>query len=154
MLTTQRSQGVVRGPLRERARHAMNKLIAGQSLAAVALTLILGVWFGKTAAYSALVGAIIAIVPNFYLARRLLRSGPGATPSESLRGIYTGELLKIAFTIALFVIAIRLLNVVFLIVVTSYLAMVASNWLALLFIDVGEAPQSPATGAASVSTNG
>jgi F0F1-type ATP synthase assembly protein I len=66
-----------------------------------------------------------------------------------LRGIYTGELLKIAFTIALFVIAIRLLDVMFLLVVASYLAMVAVNWLALLFIDVGEAPQSPTPGAGS-----
>jgi F0F1-type ATP synthase assembly protein I len=66
-----------------------------------------------------------------------------------LRGIYTGELLKIAFTIALFVIAIRLLAVVFLIVVASYLAMVAINWLALLFIDVGEAPPSATPGAGS-----
>jgi len=127
----------------------MNKLLVGQSLAATALILVLAVWLGKTAAYSALVGSIIAIVPNFYLARRLLRRGPGATPSESLRGIYTGELLKIAFTIALFVIAIRILNVVFLIVVASYLAMVAINWLALLFIDVGEAPQSPTKGTSS-----
>ena len=132
----------------------MNKLLCAQALASLALTLILAVWLGKTAAYSALVGAIIAIVPNFYLARRLLRRGPGATPSESLRGIYTGELLKIAFTIALFVIAIRLLKVVFLIVVASYLAMVAINWLALLFIDVGEAPRSPTEVSGSVRTNG
>ena len=127
----------------------MNKLIVAQSLAAVAITLVLSVWLGKTAAYSALVGAIIAIVPNFYLARRLLGRGPGATPSESLRGIYTGELLKVAFTIALFVIAIRLLDVVFLMVVASYLAMAMINWLALLFIDVGEAPQSPTAGSGS-----
>ena len=149
MLTSQRPGGVARGPLRERAQNAMNRLMVAQSLAAVALALILSVWLGKNAAYSAAVGAVIAIVPNFYLARRLLRRGPGATPSESLRGIYTGELLKIAFTIALFVIAIRLLDVVFLIVVASYLAMVAVNWLALLFIDVGEAPRSPTTGAGS-----
>lgn len=149
MLTSQRPGGVARGPLRERAQHAMMRLLAAQSLAGVALTLLLSVWLGKTAAVSALVGTVIAIVPNFYLARRLLRRGPGATPSESLRGIYTGELLKIAFTIALFVIAIRLLDVVFLIVVASYLAMVAVNWLALLFIDVGEAPRSPTNGAGS-----
>ena len=149
MSTSQRPGGVARGPLRERAQHAINKLLVAQSLAAVALVVVVGVWLGKPSAYSVLVGTVISIVPNFYLARRLLRRGPGATPSESLRGIYTGELLKIAFTIALFVIAIRLLNVVFLIVVASYLAMVAINWLALLFIDVGEAPQAPTSGAGS-----
>ena len=127
----------------------MNKLLVGQLLAALALTLVLAVWPGLAAAYSAMVGAFIAIVPNYFLAARLKRRKPGATPSESLRGIYTGELLKIAFTVALFVIAIRLLDVVFLIVVASYLAMVAINWLALLFIDVSEQPRSPTTGAGS-----
>lgn len=127
----------------------MMRLLVAQSLTAAALTVLLGLWLGKTAGLSALVGTVIAVVPNFYLARRLLRQGPGASPSESLRGIYTGELLKIAFTLALFVIAIRLLDVVFLIVVAGYLAMVAINWLALLFIDVGEAPRSPTSGAGS-----
>ena len=127
----------------------MNSLLIGQVLAAFALALALAAWSGVSAAYSALVGAVIAIMPNYYLAARLMRRKPGATPSESLRGIYTGELLKIAFTIALFVIAIRLLDVVFLIVVASYLAMIAINWLALLYVDVGEQPRSPTTGAGS-----
>ena len=127
----------------------MNKLLVGQLLAALALTFVLALWPGLAAAYSAMVGAFIAIVPNYFLAARLMRRKPGATPSESLRGIYTGEFLKIAFTVALFVIAIRLLDVVFLIVVASYLAMVAINWLALLFIDVSEQPRSPTTGAGS-----
>ena len=120
----------------------MHKLLIGQLFAGLALVLVLVVWPGRAAAYSAMVGAIIAIGPNYYLAARLMRRKPGATPSESLRGIYTGEVLKIAFTIALFVIAIRLLDVVFLIVVASYLAMVAINGLALLYIDVGEQPRS------------
>ncbi len=127
----------------------MNKLLVGQLLAALALTFVLALWPGLAAAYSAMVGAFIAIAPNYFLAARLTWRKPGATPSESLRGIYTGELLKIAFTVALFVIAIRLLDVVFLVMVASYLAMVATNWLALLFIDVSEQPQSPTPGAGS-----
>ena len=127
----------------------MNSLLVGQVFAALALALVLAVWASVSAVYSATVGAFIAIVPNYYLAARLMRRKPGATPSESLRGIYTGELLKIAFTIALFVIAIRLLDVVFPIVVASYLAMVAINWLTLLYVDVGEQPPSSTTGAGS-----
>ena len=107
------------------------------------------VWPGPAVAYSALVGAIIAIVPNYYLASRLLRRRTGATPDEAWRGIYTGELLKIVFTIALFVMAIRLLDIVFLIVVAAYLAMVAVNACGLLFIDLGEAPPAATTGANS-----
>lgn len=127
----------------------MNTLLVGQLCAALTLSLVLAVWPGTAAAYSAMVGAFIAIGPNYYLAARLMRRKPGATPSELLRGIYTGEVLKIAFTIALFVLAIRLLDVVFLIVVASYLAMVAINWLALLYIDVGEQPSAATPGAGS-----
>ena len=127
----------------------MNGLLIGQTLAALALVLVVALWSGMGAAYSVLVGTVIAIAPNYYLAARLMRRKPGTTPSESLRGIYTGELLKIAFTIALFVIAIRLLDVMFLTVVASYLVMAAVNWLALLYIDVGEQPRSSTARAGS-----
>ena len=149
MLTSIRPRGQARSSLRSRARNTMNTLFAWQLGAASAGVAVLMVWPGPAVAYSALVGAIIAIVPNYYLASRLLRRRTSATPDEAWRGIYTGELLKIAFTMALFVIAIRVLDIVFLIVVAAYLAMVAVNGCALLFIDLGEAPQSPTTGADS-----
>ncbi|MBX9607525.1 MAG: ATP synthase subunit I [Gammaproteobacteria bacterium] len=149
MITRTPPRGEIRGPLRERARHAMRVLLVGQLVIAALVVLVLAVWPGPAVAYSAMVGALIAIVPNWYLANRLTRRGPGATPDQALRGIYTGELLKIAFTIALFVIAIRLLDVAFLIVVASYLAMVVVNWAALLFIDLGEAPRVSSAGSSS-----
>lgn len=127
----------------------MTVLIGGQLVVAVLAVLVLAIWPGPAVAYSAMVGAVIAILPNWYLASRLARRGPGASPDEALRGIYTGELLKIAFTIALFVIAIRLLDVAFLIVVASYIAMVVVNWAALLFIDLGEAPRVSSAGSSS-----
>ena len=87
-------------------------------------------------------GGLIGVIPNYFFARRL-NQRRSAAASESLRGIYTGEFLKIAFTVALFVIAIRLLDVSFGLVVLAYLVTVFANWIALLFIDLGEQQAQP-----------
>ena len=118
----------------------MHLLIASQLAVALVLSMVLAMGVGPGVAYSALVGSVIAIAPNFFLAGRLLRLRSGATPTESLRGIYAGELLKIVFTTALFVITIEILDVKFAIVAAAYAAMVAINWLALLVLDLSEAP--------------
>ena len=117
-------------------------VIASQLGVGIAIALSLALALGQYAAYSALVGALIGVVPNYYLAGRMLRGKRKATPEESLRGIYIGEYIKIAFTAALFVTAIMLVNVGFLIVVATYIATVAVNWVALLVVDLGESPGS------------
>ncbi|MGR8919789.1 MAG: ATP synthase subunit I [Gammaproteobacteria bacterium] len=123
----------------------MLKLVAGQLGAALAIAAVCAVMFDPHIGYSALVGGLIGVLPNYYLAGRLSRRPAGATAIQSLRGIYVGEFIKILFTIALFVIAIRLLHVEFLTVVLTYLAMMVVNWLALLLADLGERPRSPGT---------
>ena len=140
VLTKVQRRGAAGESLRERARRTLLLLIASQLGIGVATAAILWWLLGSPAAYSALVGAIIGVVPNYYLAGRMFGQRPGATPAEALRAIYTGEFVKFGFTAALFVIAIVLLDVDFLIVVLTYVAMVAVNWLALLVIDLGEAP--------------
>lgn len=126
------------GALRDRAQGIVARLLAGQLGVALALVGALAVFAGDRAAYSALVGAFIGFAPNCYLAGRMRRRARGATPLDALHGMYTGELLKIVFTAALFVTAIRLLDVEFLIVLATYCAMVMVNWLALLVVDLGE----------------
>lgn len=133
------------GALRDRAQGIVVRLLAGQLGVALALAAGLALFAGRDAAYSALVGALIGIVPNYYLAGRMRRRARGATPSAALYSMYTGEFFKIVFTAALFVIAIRLLDVEFLTVLASYCAVVMVNWLALLVVDLGE-------GAAGVAT--
>lgn len=132
------------GALRDRAQRIVLHLTAGQVVAAVLIAAGLKVFVGDMAAYSALVGALIAILPNCYLAGRMLKRVHGATPEASLRGIYVGEFIKIAFTAALFVIAIRLLVIDFLMVVVGYLTMVAVNWVAFRVVDLGEMPAKTA----------
>lgn len=121
-----------------RARGAMMKIIAGQLLAAIALVVLAGGLLGWNVAYSVLVGAGISILPNYFFARRLTRARKDADPERSLREIYVGEFVKIAFTGALFVIAIKLLNIDFLFVVGSFFIVTLTNWVALLKVDLSE----------------
>ena len=134
-----------RGSLHQQSRRTVFLVIASQLGVAIAIAIALAVAVGHQAAYSALVGALIGVIPNYHLAARLLRRERGATPEQSLRDIYVGEFIKIAFTAALFVMAIVLLDVGFMIVIATYVAMVAVNWVALLVVDLGESPRHRAT---------
>lgn len=135
-------RGSAGGSLHQRSRRTVFLVIASQLGVGIVIALSLAVVLGQYAAYSALVGALIGVVPNYYLGVRILRGQREATPEESLRGIYIGEYIKIAFTAALFVTAIMLLNVAFLIVIATYIATAAVNWVAVLVVDLGESPRS------------
>tara|TARA_Y100000588_G_scaffold288910_1_gene307430 strand:- start:149 stop:352 length:204 start_codon:yes stop_codon:yes gene_type:complete len=65
-------------------------------------------------------------------------------PEQALRGIYFGEGIKVAFTVALFVGAILFLDVEMSVVLSIYLATVAVNWIAIFVADLGESPRKRA----------
>ena len=139
-ITSIKGRGSAGESLRQRSQRTVFRVIASQLGVGIAIALLLALVLGQYAGYSALVGALIGVVPNYYLAGRMLRGKREATPEESLRSIYIGEYIKITFTAALFVTAIMLLNVGFLIVVATYSATVAVNWVALLVVDLGNLP--------------
>ena len=113
-------------------------LIAGQIGVALVIAIVLGAVVDVEQAYSALVGAMIGVVPNYYFAVRLMRRRSSAAAEQTLRNIYVGEFFKVAFASALFVIAIMLLDVNFLVVVLTYVAMVVVNWIAFLVLNLSE----------------
>ena len=123
----------------------MLKMVALQLAAALAIAALCALLVGAHTGYSALVGGLISVLPNYYLVGRLTRRQGAATATQSLRAIYLGEFIKIAFTVALFVIAIRLLSIDFLTVVLTYLAMMIVNGFALLVADIGERPRASAS---------
>jgi len=118
----------------------MMQVVAGQLAVTVLIATVLALWLGRAAAYAALVGGLVGVIPNYYLALRMARAQASAAAEMVLRNIYVGELIKITFTAAMFIIAIVLLDADFLIVVLTYIATVAVNWLAFLFVDLGERP--------------
>ncbi|MFT4564773.1 MAG: F0F1-type ATP synthase assembly protein I [Gammaproteobacteria bacterium] len=128
------------GALYNYSRGLALRVVAGQIIAGLVLAFCLTL-VSQNMGYSALVGAGIGILPTYYLAIRMFRRPRGAfSPEQALRNIYLGEGLKVAFTIALFVLAILQLEVNFGAVAGAYLMTVAVNWVAIYAADLGESP--------------
>ncbi len=105
-------------------------------LGQLGVTLLAGVLFllasGFRAGYSAFFGGAIGTLASLYMAVSFFRAGAGADPQRILRGVYTGEFVKLMMTAALFVIVIVLFEVAFLPLFVAYLATFVVYWLALL----------------------
>ncbi|RZV38133.1 MAG: F0F1 ATP synthase subunit I [Chromatiales bacterium] len=86
-------------------RVIMWQFLIGAALAAV----LLGV-FGKVAGYSAMLGSLTAVIPNAFLALRLMapRRDPGA--QSLMRAVWIGEVGKLALTVILFVLVFVLVR--------------------------------------------
>lgn len=89
-------------------------MVAKVLLAQLGLTLVLGMLFwgtdGRVSGYSALLGGLICVVPNAFLALRLAvpRRDPGA--GALMRAAYIGELGKLALTVLFFSMAFTLVR--------------------------------------------
>lgn len=81
---------------------------------------------------AALYGALIAVVPGFYFARRLLQHGSDASPKQVARSLYLGEMGKLAITAAMFLVAAIAFGSQFLPVLTTYVACLSCYWLAMI----------------------
>lgn len=99
----------MRWGLGEAARHqpgrgglVMVGMLLGQALVTVALAGALLIWQGQVAAVSALLGGLTALVPNAFLAGRLLRAGTGGGGKPLLRAAWVGEIGKLLLTVLLF----------------------------------------------------
>lgn len=60
------------------------------------------VWQGEVAAVSALAGGAIAVIPNAFLAARLLSPGAGENARAMLKAAWLGEIGKLILTALLF----------------------------------------------------
>ena len=86
------------------------RVLLWQFLVGVALAAVLWGVFGKVAGYSALLGSLTSVVPNAFLALRLMvpRGDPGA---KALVGAaWIGEIGKLALTVLLFTLVFTLVR--------------------------------------------
>jgi ATP synthase protein I len=88
-------------------------------------------WGGESAAASAVTGGGIGIVAGLYQALRMFRADASRSPDGFMRGLYVGEAMKIALTVALFIAAIRVLKVEFAPTIIAYAATYVVYWAAL-----------------------
>jgi ATP synthase protein I len=78
------------------------KVLVGQIGIGVVLAAVLWGIFGRVAGYSALLGSLVCVIPNAFLALRLVapRRDPGA--GALVRAAYIGELGKLGLTVLMF----------------------------------------------------
>jgi F0F1-type ATP synthase assembly protein I len=118
-------------------RRKMFRIVFLQGVLTVLLSLV-GIWVGSVAVgKSACIGGIIAVLPSYYLASRMSVSYP-EKPVASLQRIYIGAFVKILYTIALFGLAIKYLDIQFVIMISSYFVVTMMNWFGLRLLDLSE----------------
>jgi ATP synthase protein I len=76
-------------------------LLAQLGLSAVLAMLFWGIG-GRVPAYSALLGGMICVIPNAFLALRLVMPRRDSGPGALMRAAYIGELGKLALTVLMF----------------------------------------------------
>jgi len=88
----------------------MLKMLVAQVGVGAVLAVVLWNLFGDVAGYSALLGALVCVIPNAFLALRLAvpRRDPGA--QALVRAAYIGELGKLALTVLFFVLVFTLVK--------------------------------------------
>ena len=88
----------------------MLKMLVAQAGVGAVLAVVLWSFLGDVAGYSALLGSLVCVLPNAFLALRLAlpRRDPGA--QALIRAAYIGELGKLALTVMLFVLVFTLVK--------------------------------------------
>lgn len=80
----------------------MLKILAAQTGLGTALAAALWGVYGSIAGYSALLGSLICVVPNAFLALRIAMSQQSCSARALMRAAYIGEVGKLALTVLLF----------------------------------------------------
>ena len=90
--------------------YLMVQVLLAQAGLSMAVAILFWGTQGHVAGYSALTGGLICVLPNAFLALRLLvpRSDPG--PKALLRAAYAGELGKLALTVIMFIVVFTLVR--------------------------------------------
>lgn len=80
----------------------MISVLLAQLLVSMIVAAAFAVWQGQVAAVSALLGGAVAVIPNAFLAARLMTPAAGGNASSLLRAAWIGEIGKLVLTVVLF----------------------------------------------------
>jgi F0F1-type ATP synthase assembly protein I len=113
----------------QRSRRQALVVVLGQGLlGAIVAIACLAVW-GPRAGVSALLGAGIGIAATSLMAFAMLRHGEGANPQRVAWSFFSGWVVKVAFTVALLVVAFRSPKVHAAALLAAYVATFFGYWL-------------------------
>ena len=76
--------------------------LVGQTVVTVCLAAGTWIWQGQVAGVSALLGGATAVIPNGFLAARLLQWRAGSSAASLVRSVWLGEIGKLLLTAVLF----------------------------------------------------
>ena len=82
-----------------------------QVFSVLLLALLLWVFKGGMAGYSAVWGGVTVILPNFYFARKLFAQTGAQAMNKIVRAFYVGEVMKLALTIGLCLLIFKLIPI-------------------------------------------
>lgn len=94
-----------------RTQRGVRRLACLQVLLVAVLTVIFYVLGDSRAAYSSLLGGLIAAIPTQYFAHRLFRYQGAQAARQIVQSFYIGEAIKWLLTALMFVIVFALINI-------------------------------------------
>jgi ATP synthase protein I len=115
----------------QKARLAVFRLTVWQLLLTLALALIALLFVDNSFALSVVAGGSIGMLAGFYQAQRMMRVDAGLHPEAFMQGLWVSEVVKMALTVALFIVAIRLLRVEMVPTIVGYAGTYIVYWIAL-----------------------
>ena len=77
-------------------------VLAGQLVVGTVLAALLWGLIGGVAGYSAMLGSLTCVIPNAFLATRIVLAHRDPGPRALIRAAYTGEMGKLALTVLMF----------------------------------------------------
>ncbi len=86
------------------------------------------------AAYSAVVGGMVCVLPNAYFAYKLFKYGGSHAARQIVNGFYKGEAMKLMISVALFALVFKFLKINPLVFFSAYIAAQMVFWFAPLII--------------------
>ena len=89
-------------PSARRGSNIIVTVLAGQLVVGVVLAAVLWGLAGSVAGYSALLGSLTCVIPNAFLATRIVLARRDSGARALIRAAYTGELGKLALTVLMF----------------------------------------------------
>ncbi|HEY9182807.1 MAG TPA: ATP synthase subunit I [Gammaproteobacteria bacterium] len=88
-------------------KHVVPLTLLAQLCVSLAVAAVLWVWVGKVEAVSALLGGAAVVVPNGFLAARLLASNRDPRDAAMMRAAWIGEIGKLLLTALLFAVIFK-----------------------------------------------
>ena len=115
----------------QKARAAVIRLSVWQLLLTLTLVVLTAWLVNKEFAWSVFAGGAIGMLAGAYQAQRMLRVDAGIHPEAFMQGLWISEAVKFVLTVALFIAAIRLLQVQMVPTIIGYAGTYIIYWVAL-----------------------